>query len=252
MLYLLQICSASVSNCQNCYSLGENVTIDEKLEGFRGRCSFIQYIPSKPNKYGIKIYALVDAKLYYSFSLEVYCGKQTDGPCHQNKPSDVVKRLAESIYRSGRNITADNWFTDYNLVSDLRKEKLSFVRTLKKNKREIPMEMLSTKDTPVYSSMFGFRNEATIVSYKPKKNENVLVISSQHFGDTIDEATGQQQKPETITFYNQTKCGVDVVDKMCVTNNVARNCRRWPLVIYILIFKLNINITCFFQLIVLK
>ena len=101
------IFSALVSNCQNCYSLGENVTIDEKLKGFRGRCSFIHYIPSKPNKNGIKIYALVDAKLYYSFSLEVYCGKQTDSPCHQNKPPDVVKRLAESIYRSGRNITAD-------------------------------------------------------------------------------------------------------------------------------------------------
>ncbi|GBP22160.1 hypothetical protein EVAR_10670_1 [Eumeta japonica] len=41
------------------------LAIDEKLEEFRGRCSFRQYIPSKPNKYGIKIYALTDAKMFY-------------------------------------------------------------------------------------------------------------------------------------------------------------------------------------------
>ncbi|XP_063227959.1 piggyBac transposable element-derived protein 4-like [Bacillus rossius redtenbacheri] len=36
-----------VANCQKSYSLGENVTLDEKLEAFRGRCGFRQYIPSK-------------------------------------------------------------------------------------------------------------------------------------------------------------------------------------------------------------
>ncbi|KAI4471976.1 piggybac transposable element-derived protein 4 [Holotrichia oblita] len=38
-----------VENCQKHYNLAENVTIDEMLPGFRGRCSFRQYIPSKPN-----------------------------------------------------------------------------------------------------------------------------------------------------------------------------------------------------------
>lgn len=31
-----------VTNCQQCYYVGENVMIDEKLEAFRGRCNFIQ------------------------------------------------------------------------------------------------------------------------------------------------------------------------------------------------------------------
>jgi hypothetical protein len=43
------------------------VTTDEKLEAFRGRCGSKQYIPSKPNKYGIKIHALVDAKVLYTY-----------------------------------------------------------------------------------------------------------------------------------------------------------------------------------------
>ena len=47
------------------------MTIDEKLEAFRGRCGFKQYIPSKPNKYAIKIYALVDTKVLYTYNLGI-------------------------------------------------------------------------------------------------------------------------------------------------------------------------------------
>jgi len=71
-----EIFSAFVDNCKLHYSMGENVTIDEMLPGFRGKCGFRQYIPSKPNKYGIKIYAMVDSKIFYTGNLEIYAGKQ--------------------------------------------------------------------------------------------------------------------------------------------------------------------------------
>lgn len=53
-----------------------------------------------------------------------------------------------------------------------------------------------------------------------------------HYDDAIDEETGNDRKPEIITSYNKTKSGVDVVDKMCASYNVARNTRRWPMVIF--------------------
>jgi hypothetical protein len=37
--------------------------IDQTLYGFRGACSFRQFIPSKPARYGIKYWCLVDVKL---------------------------------------------------------------------------------------------------------------------------------------------------------------------------------------------
>lgn len=40
-----------VKNCQDCYCVEEYLTLDEKLEKFRGRCFFKQYITSKPRKY---------------------------------------------------------------------------------------------------------------------------------------------------------------------------------------------------------
>jgi hypothetical protein len=104
-----------VDNCKKCYSLGENVTIDDILEAFRTRCSFKQYILSKPNKYGMKFYALVDTKVLYTYSLEIYAGKQPDGPYQvSSKPTDLVKRLVEPINSTGHNITAENWFMGVN------------------------------------------------------------------------------------------------------------------------------------------
>ena len=80
--------------------------------------------------------------------------------------------------------------------------------------------------------MFGFRKEATIVSCIPKKLKNVTLTSSLHFDDTIDHETGDQLKQEIVTFYNGIKCGVDIVDQMCSTYNVAQYSRRWPMVIF--------------------
>lgn len=74
-----QVFDIFVTNCKNCYSLGNYTTIDEQLPAFRGRCPFRQYMPNKPNKYGIKIFAMVDARMFYVQNLEVYVGKQPPG-----------------------------------------------------------------------------------------------------------------------------------------------------------------------------
>lgn len=59
------IFEAFVENCHKAYMPGENLTIDEMLLAFRRRCKLRQYNPSKPAKYGLKIFALVDSKSFY-------------------------------------------------------------------------------------------------------------------------------------------------------------------------------------------
>ncbi|XP_066253023.1 piggyBac transposable element-derived protein 4-like [Euwallacea similis] len=223
-----------INHCQECYTPSEYMTIDEKLEAFRGRCGFRQYIPNKPAKYGIKVFALVDARTFYIFNLEVYVGKQPDGPFSlSNKPDDIVLRLVEPIRGSNRNITFDNWFASYPLLIKLLKEyKLSAVCTLKKNKREIPPVMLAVRGREERSSMFGFQSNIMLVSYIPKKGKNVLLFSALHHDRKIDTDTNELKKPEVITFYNFTKGGIDVVDELSGTYSVSRNSRRWPLTLF--------------------
>lgn len=220
-----------VDNCKKHYSPSEYVTVDEMLEAFRGRCRFRQYIPSKPAKYGIKIFALVDAKITYTKNLEIYCGKQPEGRYSQsNSGQEVVKRMVAPIAKSGRNVTCDNYFTSVPLAMDLlNNTNLTLVGTIKKNKRELPPITVNVKDRPVGSSLFAFNRDMTLVSYKPKKNKNVLLLSTMHTSDDMDDAV---DKPEIVTFYNSTKSGVDTVDQMKSLYNVARITRRWTLVIF--------------------
>jgi len=73
-------------------------------------------MPAKPAKYGIKFYAMCDAKTFYTYKFEIYCGKQPDGPFSvSNKPMDIMKRLVVPIVNSNRNITVDNFYTSYVL-----------------------------------------------------------------------------------------------------------------------------------------
>jgi hypothetical protein len=94
-----------VANFQNAYTSSEYLTVDEQLLAFRGRCSFKQY--SKPTKYGIKMFAFVDAKTAYTLNLETYVGTEPDGPYkNNNSGQDVVLRLVEPV--AGKNIFSSN------------------------------------------------------------------------------------------------------------------------------------------------
>ena len=85
-----------------------------------------------------------------------------------------------------------------------------------------------SRERELYSSLHGFNKELTLVSYVTHVNRAVILLSSQHHDAKIDERNKKKQKPEIITYYNRTKCGVDVVDQMCEMYNVARTSRKWP------------------------
>ncbi|GBP17464.1 PiggyBac transposable element-derived protein 4 [Eumeta japonica] len=207
------------------------VTVDEKLEAFRGRCSFRQYIPNKPNPYGIKVQALCDAKMFYAFNMEIYPGKQpNEGPYNlDNSGLAVVQRLYEPIFNTARNVATDNWYSSIPLAEALLQKGLTTVGTIRKDKKEIPSDFNQLRGRSVKSNMFGFRNDMVLVSHVPKAKKNVLLISTMHNDAKVDVET---QKPDIILSYNETKGGVDVVDRLCANYNFARATKRWPMVIF--------------------
>ena len=107
---------------------------------------------------------------------------------------------------------------------------LTMTGTMRKNKPEIPSEMLPNNDRPVASSLFGFQTNATMVSYVPKKNKSVILLSTFH--NTPEVSEEGHRKPRIILDYNSGKCGVDTLDQLVRTYTCARKCNRWPMALF--------------------
>jgi len=226
-----------IQNSKECYSPGFYLTVDEMLVPFRGRCRFRMYMPNKPAKYGIKVQVLTDAKTHYMVKSEVYTGKRnTVSTQNLSIPTEVVLRLVEPVAGSNRNVTGDNWYTSMELVDELKKHKLTYVGTVKKNKRFVPPEFLPSKDREIGTAIFGFTSDMTIVSHVPKKRKSVILLSSMHSDSMVDQETS---KPDMILFYNETKGGVDALDQKCANYSTSRRTRRWPMALFHMILNIS-------------
>ena len=126
-----------ISNCKKWCTPHECVAIGEQLVAFKGRCKFLQYIPTKPGKYGIKIFWLCDLTTKYGFVGTVYIGRQPGEKMKRNLGSSIVHELCSPLKHSGRNVTADN-FTSVQLAESQLDKKLTLVGTLRQNKLDIP------------------------------------------------------------------------------------------------------------------
>ena len=52
-----------------------NLCIDETFYAARMKCQFIQFMKSKPARYGIKFWSLVDVNYNYLLDINIYLGK---------------------------------------------------------------------------------------------------------------------------------------------------------------------------------
>lgn len=86
-------------NLQANYTCGASVCIDERLEKFHGRCKFKMCIPSKPAKYGIKLFSGVDCETFYTSKMELYSGFINKGD-HQMYKNFNCSQRCQKINKS--------------------------------------------------------------------------------------------------------------------------------------------------------
>ena len=95
------------------------------------------------------------------------------------------------------------------------------------NRTEIPPEAVNVTQQPLYSTDF-FVDDRGVLQRKTKK---VLLLSTRHQIGHIS-SDNWKKKPNTVLFYNDTKCGVDCLDQMCKLYTEKSGVRRWPLAIF--------------------
>lgn len=93
----------------------------------------------------------------------------------------------------------------------------------------IPEELLPSTERQVYSTLYGFRGEFTLLSFIPHKNRAVVLTSTMHHSVAHNQ---KKRKPEIIGFYNKTKVGVDTLDMKYSVFSSNRKTRRWPLAVF--------------------
>lgn len=146
-----------------------------------------------------------------------------------NQGENVLLQFANRFRGTGRTIVADNFFTTLEGAKLLANIGISFVGTIRANKRCIPDEMRKSSSRPVFSSLFGFHDKVSICSYVPKKNKVVNLLSTVHYTTNCE---GEAKKPEAILFYNANKAGVDCMDQMVTHYTCKRPTQRWTLAFF--------------------
>lgn len=216
-------------NLSRLFNPGSDMTVDEQMVPFNGKCPFKQYLPAKPHKYGIKIWALCDSMTGYVLNTQIYAGKAPNTHPNVNVGTRVVLDLTDGF--KGRTVYTDNFFTSHALAVELSRRQLSLVGTVRKNKPFIPPILLDTKKKPAGFTRFMFDNDnkLCLLSYVPKKNRIVLLLSTNHMDKNV--AANAAKKPLSILAYNKFKAGVDLADQLRGNYTCQRKTRRWPIVV---------------------
>ena len=122
------------------------MTIDEQLSATKTRCRFTQYMPNKPDKFGIEFWLVSNISTKYVINGFPYLGKDEKRESSIPLGEHVVLKLIEPFTGCGRSVTTDNFFTSISLAAKLLVKKTTIVGMIRKNKRELPKLAKQAKD----------------------------------------------------------------------------------------------------------
>ncbi|CAC5378840.1 unnamed protein product [Mytilus coruscus] len=159
------------------------LSVDEVMVPFKGRLSFKQYMPAKPTKWGIKMWAIAEADTGYVSFCEVYSGR-INGTAH-GLANHVVKSCIEkaNVTGQGYHVYMDNYFTSPTLFTDLFQHyNTGACGTVRLNRRELPKDIMRKKPdgVTIHGDMQFRQMDALAAVVLKDKKKYVNLISSIH------------------------------------------------------------------------
>ena len=199
----------------------KEMCVDEAMIAFKGRCSFRQYLPAKPVKWGLKVWSICDSHTYYMLNMSVYTGKKNDlGNEGEPLGDRVVKKMTESYYEKFHVVYIDNFFTSLPLVRFLLEHGTYCCGTIRVNRVGLPREIKNPrcvrkpgdivrlqKDSIQAIAWFD-RRKVTLVSTVHTSADNAV---TRRRGATTDDP---YLRPNAIEEYSKHYNGVDKNDQL--------------------------------------
>ena len=231
------------------YIPGEHITVDEYLSLWKGRLHFKQFIPSKRERYGVKIYMLCESSTGYLWKFIIYTGADTVYPLpgvalpkpfdEYGNPSKVVLSLLNGLYNKGYKVVLDNLYTSPELLRALVQNETDAFGTLR-SKKGLPSDFWKWNPQKGLDiqPMTKFCDGILMVCrwndcYKTKSKKVVSMMSTKHTGNLVNTgkihyATKQHIiKPDVIVDYNATMGGVDNLSRVIDPYSCQRKSLKW-------------------------
>lgn len=208
---------------------GKNLCIDESLLLWKGRLRFKQYIPLKRNRFGIKLFEIVDCETGFVLNFIVYTGADTDYQKFGLRiTGDIVAHFLQPYFYKGHVMYVDNWYTSPALADMLHDRDTGLCGTVKANRKGMPKleNKLARGEVQV-----AHNNVWMTIKWEDKRS--VRMLSSVHELDFC--ATGKKNhrtnediiKPTCVYEYNQNMGGVDNIDRQLSLTQTVRKTMKW-------------------------
>ena len=183
---------------------------------FKGRLSFLQCLPKKPHKWGMKAWVLADAQNGYTWGWRLYTGKEEDrvqtGLAH-----GVVLDLVDDPRLQGKGyvVVTDNFYSSPALFRDLVARGFGACGTARKDRKGIP---LSVRSAALRRGEVASSVDDSVLSLKWKDKRDVMMISTYHTTSMVTKTRRSRaaeggvediKKTQVVEYYNQNMGGVD-------------------------------------------
>ena len=163
---------------KDAYIPTQNLSIDESMISFKGRLSFLQYLPKKPHKWGMKAWVLADSSNGYTWGWSLYTGKEVDCP-ERGLPHCVAMNLVDDQRLEGKGyiVFTDKFYASPALFRDLAEKGYGACGMARKDRRGIP---ISVRDTRLKRGEVVSSNDDGILALKWHDKRDVTMLSTYH------------------------------------------------------------------------
>jgi Transposase IS4/DDE_Tnp_1-like zinc-ribbon len=210
-----------------------HLSLDEAMVAYKGRSSIKQYIPSKPHKWGYKIYCLASED--YLLHFEVYEGKEDD-PSESGSTYDTVIRMTQQYQNQQLILFTDNWFTSPTLMNALKERGIRMCGSVRSNRKGMPtIHKHAIKALSKGEYIRRQKDDICLAVWKDQKAVQVLFNHvSPRATTTLDRWTDEGERisigcPKAIRDYFYHARSVDVLNQLHYSYPIGRKARRcWP------------------------
>ena len=210
----------------------KTATIDESMIKFKGRLSFRQYLPSKPTKWGVKLWNMADSQTGYMHRFQVYSGKedgQEKGLTHR-----VVMDLCSHMFGKNLRLYFDNFYTSVDLLKDLHTRGISGCGTVRTNRKGLPKDLLP-KNIKLDKHQFKVAQKDELTFCVWQDTKAVCVLSNFHDPEEqgrVNRRSGLNEQrqidvPKMLSDYQKHMKGVDLCDQMVGYYLLNHRSKKW-------------------------